>query len=88
MTKTVVIEISMYPLKDEYLQPIKTFIERLNTYAQIKVKTSATSTIVVGDYLPTIELVAKEMQRSHDEVGQAIFVCKFLNGDKMSQPVC
>jgi hypothetical protein len=31
-----------------------------------------------------MQLLAEEMQRSHEKVGQAIFVCKFLNGDKMS----
>ena len=49
--------------------------------------TSATSTLVSGDYLATMQVIAKEMQRSHQEVGQAIFVCKFLNGDKMSSDV-
>lgn len=83
----LVAEISMYPLKEQYIEPIQTFIDRLNAYTGIKVATSATSTIVSGEYLPTMELLAKEMQRSHQEVGQAIFVCKFLNGDKMSSAI-
>lgn len=83
----LVAEISMYPLKEQYIEPIQTFIDRLNTYENIKVVTSATNTLVSGDYLPTMQLLAEEMQRSHAEVGQAIFVCKFLNGDKMSTEV-
>lgn len=83
----LVAEISMYPLKEQYIPPIQDFIDRLNTYESIKVVTSATSTTVSGDYLPTMQLLAEEMQRSHEEVGQAIFVCKFLNGDKMSTEI-
>lgn len=83
----LVAEISMYPLNEQYIEPIQTFIERLNEYAHLKVVTSATSTLVSGDYLATMQVLAKEMQRSHQEVGQAIFVCKFLNGEKMSSDV-
>ncbi|MEP0176802.1 MAG: hypothetical protein ABJH28_20355 [Paraglaciecola sp.] len=83
----LVAELSMYPLNEQYIAPIQEFIDRLNSYEDLKVSTSATSTIVSGEYLPTMQLLAEEMQRSHKEVGQAIFVCKFLNGDKMSAEV-
>lgn len=83
----LVAELSMYPLNEQYIAPIQDFIDRLNSYEDLKVSTSATSTIVSGEYLPTMQLLAEEMQRSHKEVGQAIFVCKFLNGDKMSTEV-
>ncbi|MGJ8682773.1 hypothetical protein [Paraglaciecola sp.] len=79
----LVAEISMYPLNEQYIPPIQEFIDRLNTYENLKVVTTATSTTVCGDYLPTMQLLAEEMQRSHEKIGQAIFVCKFLNGDKM-----
>ena len=80
----LVAEISLYPLNEQYIEPIQDFIDRLNTYAEISVITTATSTTVSGEYLPTMGLLAQEMQRSHQQIGQAIFVCKFLNGDKMS----
>lgn len=83
----LVAEISMYPLKEQYIEPIQEFIDRLNTYERISVITSATNTVVSGDYLTTMQLLAEEMQRSHEKVGQAIFVCKFLNGDKMSTDI-
>ncbi|MDF2180080.1 hypothetical protein P2G88_17635 [Aliiglaciecola sp. CAU 1673] len=79
----LVAEISLYPLADKYIAPIEDFIARLNQYPELEVETNATSTRVVGEYLPTMKLLAEEMQRSHQEIGQAIFVCKFLNGDAM-----
>lgn len=79
----LVAEISLYPLNLDYIPPIQAFIDRLNTYSQLEVVTSMTNTIVSGEYLPTMQILAEEMLRSHQEIGQAIFVCKFLNGDKM-----
>ena len=83
----LVAEISMYPLKEQYIKPIQEFIDRLNTYESIKVVTTATSTTISGEYIPTMQLLAEEMQHSHQKIGQAIFVCKFLNGDKMSTEI-
>jgi uncharacterized protein YqgV (UPF0045/DUF77 family) len=83
----IVAEISMYPLKEQYIQPIQEFIDRLNTYKSVKVMTTATSTTVSGEYLPTMQMLVEEMHRSHEKIGQAIFVCKFLNGDKMSTDI-
>ena len=80
----VVTEISLYPLKEQYIEPIQSFIDRLNSYSELNVSSSTTSTIVVGDYLPTMQILAEEMLRVHQEIGQAIFVCKYLNGDKMT----
>jgi uncharacterized protein YqgV (UPF0045/DUF77 family) len=80
----LVVEISLYPLAEQYIGPIKAFIERLNSYPEIQVMTSRTSSVVEGEYGSVMGILGKEMQRTHKEVGQAIFVCKFLNGDKMS----
>ena len=83
----VVTEISLYPLKEQYIGPIQSFIDRLNSYSELNVSSSATSTIVVGDYLPTMQILAEEMLRVHQEIGQAVFVCKYLNGDKMTSHI-
>lgn len=75
-------ELSLYPLENDYIEPIKDFIERLNRYSQLQVKTSHTSTLVVGDYTEVMTILAEEMRYTHEQIGQAIFVCKFLNADK------
>jgi uncharacterized protein YqgV (UPF0045/DUF77 family) len=79
----VMVELSLYPLANDYIGPIKSFIERLNTYTEIEVTTTSTSTQVSGEYQVVLALLGKEMQRTHEEVGQAIFVAKFLNFDAM-----
>lgn len=75
-------ELSLYPLQENYIPAIKSFIDRLNTYTDLQVKTCETSTIVVGDYEIVMHILGEEMRQTHDEVGQAIFVCKFLNADQ------
>lgn len=79
----VMVELSLYPLVNEYIPPIQTFIDRLNSYDSISVLTTSTSTQVSGDYQSVMSILGTEMQRTHEEVGQAIFVAKFLNFDAM-----
>jgi len=80
----LVVEISLYPLAQEYISHIQDFIDRLNTDSALNVSTSATSTIVNGEFSHVMQVLTIEMQKTYTDVGQAIFVCKFLNGDKMS----
>lgn len=79
----VMVELSLYPLAEEYLTPIKAFIDRLNQHEGLLVSTSSTSTQMTGDYTTVMTVLGEEMQRTHEEVGQAVFVAKFLNYDKM-----
>jgi len=81
----VMVELSMYPLVNDYIGPIKAFIERLNSYSNLTVITCSTSTQVHGDYTEVMQVLGAEMQRTHEEVGQAVFVAKFLNYDAMSR---
>ena len=79
----VMVELSLYPLVNEFIPPIKNFIERLNSHQALTVTTCSTSTQVTGDYQTVMQILRTEMQRVHEEVGQAIFVAKFLNFDAM-----
>lgn len=79
----VMVELSLYPLVDDFIGPIKDFIDRLNSYEALSVSTSSTSTQVTGDYQEVVAILGEEMQRTHESVGQAIFVAKFLNFSAM-----
>ena len=79
----LLVDISLYPLAEQYIAPIQDFIDRLNTYPNLSIRTYATNTLVKGDYQEVMQALTKEMAYTHNEVGQAIFVCKFLNGDEI-----
>ncbi|QFT55218.1 hypothetical protein [Microbulbifer sp. THAF38] len=74
-------EISMYPLKDEYIPSIQAFIERLNSHSDLRVITNTMSTQIFGEYDLLMDILKIEMRKSYEQFGRAIFVCKFIDGD-------
>ena len=75
------VEVSMYPLKDEYIPTIKDFIDRVNDAHGISVITNTMSTQIFGDYDTVMNVIRDEMRLSFEKFGRAIFVCKFIDGD-------
>ena len=75
------IEISKYPLNEDYEPPILDFINRLNANENLIIKTNATSTQISGDYDEVMGILQKEIKTSFEKYGKAIFVMKVLNGD-------
>lgn len=78
------VEISLYPLHQQYVPYIKNFIERLNLDQHLRVQTSHTSTLVSGEFSYVMHVIQSEMKTTFEQVGQAIFVCKFLNATNMN----
>lgn len=79
MMKTT-IEISKYPLSEEYIPKIQDFIDRIAAHEGIKTKVTATCTQITGDYDVVMNLLQKEIKTSFERYGKAIFVMKVLNG--------
>jgi uncharacterized protein YqgV (UPF0045/DUF77 family) len=77
----VSVEVSMYPLKDEYIPAIQSFIDRVNTYPELHVLTNTMSTQLFGEFDFLMDVMRDEMRRSYEKFGRAIFVCKFIQGD-------
>ncbi len=74
------VDISYYPLKDEFIPPIKHFIDRLNMHNSIVVKTSGMSTQVFGDYFEVMAILTKEIHKSF-ELPHSVFILKIVNAD-------
>lgn len=74
------IEISLYPLDADYIPSIKDFIDRLNTYPELRVTTNAMSTQIAGEHARLFEVLAKETATSFGEQGRKVFVMKVLGG--------
>ena len=74
-------ELRKYPLNENYEPAILDFINRLNQYDNILVKTNATSTHVVGDYDEVMPILQGEIKLSFEKYGKAIFVMKVLHGE-------
>ncbi len=76
------VEISMYPLTGEYLLPIQTFIDRLNTHPGLTVRTNSLATQIWGPLAEVMAVLTEEMSRSAAAAGapQLVFVMKVLPG--------
>jgi len=72
------VEISKYPLADEYIPAIKSFIERLQAVEGLSVVPNTMSTQVFGDYDLVMDTLKQEFKWSYEKFGKAIFVCKFI----------
>jgi len=51
------VEISYYPLVDDYLNVIKSYIERINEFKNLEIKTSKLSTLIAGEYGDVMQLL-------------------------------
>jgi uncharacterized protein YqgV (UPF0045/DUF77 family) len=74
------VEISMYPFKEDYKTPILAFIKQLNTHAGLRVQTTATATLIVGEYQAVMSVLGEMFKWSHETLGKAVFVTKFIPG--------
>jgi uncharacterized protein YqgV (UPF0045/DUF77 family) len=74
------VEISMYPLAGDYRPLIQAFIDRLNTHAELQVRTNALSTQIWGPLDRIMAILAEEMRRSAADGPQPVFVMKVLPG--------
>jgi len=74
------VEISYYPLNENFIPPIKNFIDRINTYPNLVVRTSTMSTQIFGEYKDVMGALTNEIEKSFD-LPHSVFVMKIINAD-------
>ncbi|MDX1507619.1 MAG: YkoF family thiamine/hydroxymethylpyrimidine-binding protein [Woeseiaceae bacterium] len=75
----VAVDISLYPLNEHYIEPIKDVIERLNGHDGIEVWTNAMSTQLFGDYDDVMDALRQEIAATFDSNPKAVFTIRILN---------
>ncbi len=73
------VEISLYPLHQQYEAPILDFIHRLNQHAGLKVRTNNMSTQIEGEYERVMDVLKNELKESLEKEEVTIGVLKILN---------
>ena len=76
------VELSFYPLKDDYKEPILSFINLIKQEPNIKVISNRISTQIFGEYNEVMAALSRMMRDSFDRYGTAVFVAKFINSDR------
>ena len=75
----VAVDISLYPLQEDLIPPIKNVIERLSSHDNLYVDTNSMSTQIRGDYDKVMALLQTEMRTTFEQLPKPIFVMKILN---------
>ena len=72
------VEISLYPLHQEFIPPIQNFIDRLNADQRLRIVTNSMSTQVFGDYDAVMQTLLRELRPTLEGNHKAVFVMKVL----------
>lgn len=76
------VEISLYPLKADFVPAVHEFIDRLNADTRLRVVTNSMSTQLFGTYEDVMEALRRELRTTLETVAQrsdkAVFVLKVL----------
>lgn len=78
---TVTVEISCYPLTEDYLRVVDTFIRNMASYSNIRTITHHSSTLIIGEGVEVFAALQTEIEKTFSESGKASFVMKVLGGD-------
>ncbi len=71
-------EISMYPLRENYVDPIQSFIKKLDQYPEIVRNTNNLSTQISGEYNDVMNCLNKEIKPVFEKYITS-FVVKIVN---------
>ena len=76
------VDISFYPLKEEYVEPILAFIKGLESNPNITVKKNQLSTQIYGDYDAVMSLITSEMKDVFAAMPHSAMVMKFVGTNR------
>lgn len=75
------VQLSYYPLADDYKPPIKEVIARLQA-SGLEVYPNRMSTQVFGEFDAVMQVLSDTLKWSFETYGKAVFVANFLEGDR------
>lgn len=75
------VEISMYPLNENFGEPILDFIKNLKSNELLSVKTNSMSTQIFGEYQEVMSVLQNEMKPVFEDKTKTVMVMKIINAD-------
>jgi uncharacterized protein YqgV (UPF0045/DUF77 family) len=75
----ITVDISMYPLSEDYVPPIKAFIHQLRVFPGVEIVTNQLSTQLTGEFAAVTTALNACMKESMADSGRVVFVARFLN---------
>jgi uncharacterized protein YqgV (UPF0045/DUF77 family) len=77
----ITVEISYYPLSDQYKKPVVDFLDQLSKKTDIAVTTGIMSSVVMGEYDAVMNMLMVEIRPFLDKY-PSIFIVKISNACK------
>ncbi|BCN93781.1 hypothetical protein THMIRHAM_15660 [Thiomicrorhabdus immobilis] len=74
------VEISMYPLLEQYRPPIIDFIDRLSQNPGIEIEYGRMSTFIFGEYQQIMPMLQTEIHTTLKEIPESVFIIKLSGG--------
>lgn len=75
----VAVDISLYPLDEDFIPPIKNVIARLANHEGVEVEYNRMSTQLRGEFDVVMPVLTEEIRTSFENVPKAVFAIKILN---------
>ncbi|MDG6774106.1 YkoF family thiamine/hydroxymethylpyrimidine-binding protein [Thiomicrorhabdus sp. ZW0627] len=76
------VDISMYPLQEDYCQPILDFIARLEQNPDLTIARNSLSTQVFGDFDSVMKEMNQDMKEVLEKIPHSVFVLKIVGVDR------
>jgi uncharacterized protein YqgV (UPF0045/DUF77 family) len=77
----ITVEISVYPLVEDYTSIIIEFIKRLKTQSELNVHSTAMSTYVSGEFDNVMQTLTIELKKLYEKVPDSSTVIKIIPKD-------
>lgn len=77
------VDISLYPLKEDYVELILAFIDAVEKYQNIEVIKNHLSTQIYGEYHTVMSILEKEVLGIIKEVPNSVFVIKIVGNNRL-----
>lgn len=75
------VQLSWYPLNENYKEPIRNLIARLEK-SGLELHPGRMSTEIFGEYDEVMSVLSETMKWSFETYGKSVFVAKIMEGDR------
>jgi uncharacterized protein YqgV (UPF0045/DUF77 family) len=76
------VDISLYPLTENYVEPILAFIDKLENNPKLQILRNNLSTQVFGEYRDVMDAIDSEVEAIFNQLPHSAFVLKMIGTDR------
>ena len=76
------VDISLYPLTEQFVEPILAFIDKLEQNPRLKISRNNLSTQIFGEYRDVMNAMDAEIEAIFKQLPHSVFVLKIIGNDR------